>query len=171
MTNERNVTELVKRLLDEASSHSRPSSEVSPQQLVDGPPRMRVASEHQPVTGASLIKPRYALPTHSSLRKGKLIVIYQPLFTQLRAQQKMQYSEAITAEHVRLKIQGLKTQWLRGSYQVEGDLMTQSKEMYDLALSASLLLHPQKAKFVAIMIDPPWKGTALKLRYRTLTNK
>ena len=98
-------------------------------------------------------------------------MIYQPLFTQLRAQQKMQYSEAITAEHVRLTIQGLKTQWLRGSYQVEGDLMTQSKEMYDLALSASLLLHPQKAKFVAIMIDPPWKGTALKLRYRTLTNK
>ena len=65
----------------------------------------------------------------------------------------------------------VRTQSLRGSYQVEGDLMTQSKEMYDLALSASLLLHPQKAKFVAIMIDPPWKGTALKLRYRTLTNK
>ena len=59
---------------------------------------------------------------------------------------------------------GVKTQLHSGSYQVEGDLLTQGKQMFNLALKASKRLTVTEL-FIAIMIDAPWKGTGCKLNY------
>ena len=66
----------------------------------------------------------------------------------------------------------VRTQSLRGSYQVEGNLLTQSQEMYARALEACVLIpRHQKTKFVAIMLDPPWSNSAFELDYATVHNE
>ena len=96
---------------------------------------------------------------------------YQPLFTVFRTPQRMRYV-ARPAVYQREAHTEVRTQSLRGSYQVEGDLLTQSQEMYARSLEACALIpRHQKAKFVAIMLDPPWSNSAFELNYATVHNE
>ena len=77
-----------------------------------------------------------------------------------------------TTDHIRkFHSDGVVSQSLLGSYQVQGDIIKDYTQMSKLALDA-LYKMTGHLKFSVIMMDPPWKDTGVKkLGYPTMGYK